>query len=89
MERCQPTSILRLPSPYSPAHDVPLSRSGVDYFNGMYAWLDGTDDRASVVLLNLRTGKMSRLMTENREQLSVLNISEKLIAAISTQGYAM
>jgi len=61
----------------------------VDYFNGMYAWLDGTDDRASVVLLNLRTGKMSRLMTENREQLSVLNISEKLIAAISTQGYAM
>jgi hypothetical protein len=89
MERGQPTSTLKLRSPFSAEYDVLMHSGGVGYFNNIYAWLDGTDGRTSISLLNLRTGKMDRVTTENREQLSELNISERLVAALSVRGYAM
>lgn len=68
-------------------YDVLMHSGGVGYFKNTYAWLDGTDGRTSVCILDFRSGKMDRVTTENREQLSELNISERLIAVISTQGY--
>lgn len=89
MERGQPTSTFKLRSPFSIEYDVLMHSGGVGYFKNIYAWLDGTDGRTSVCILNLRSGKMDRVTTENREQLSELNISERLVAVISTQGYTM
>ncbi|KAJ5201628.1 uncharacterized protein N7498_006291 [Penicillium cinerascens] len=87
MERGQPTSTFKLRSPFSIEYDVLMLSGGVGYFKNIYAWLDGRDGRTSVCILNLRSGKMDRVTTENRELLSELNISEKLVAVISRQGY--
>ena len=88
-ERGQPTSKFKLRSPFSGVYDVWMVLGGVGYFNDIYAWLDGTLGRTYISLLNLRTGMRNQVTTENRETFSELNISEKLIAAISIRGYFM
>lgn len=87
MERGQPTSKFKLRSPFSGEYDVWMVSGGVGYFNDIYAWLDGTLSRTSISVLNLRTGMRNQVTTENRERFSELNISERLIAAISIRGY--
>jgi hypothetical protein len=86
MERGQPTSKFKLRSPFALEHDILIQSGGVGYCNSIYAWLDGTTGRTSISLLNLRTGKSDQVTTENREQLSEINISDKIIAAISIRG---
>ncbi|KAJ6104235.1 hypothetical protein N7523_010555 [Penicillium sp. IBT 18751x] len=87
MERGQPTSKFKLRSPFSKEHDVWMVSGGVGYSNDVYAWLEGTLGRTFISLLNLQTGVKNQLTTENREKLSELNISKKVIAAISIRGY--
>ncbi|KAJ5128475.1 hypothetical protein N7448_002195 [Penicillium atrosanguineum] len=87
MERGQPTSKFKLRSPFSEEYDEWMVSGGAGYFNDIYAWLDGSSGRTSISLLNLRTGVRNQVTTENREKLSELNISEKLVAAISMRGY--
>lgn len=87
MERGQPTSKFKLRSPFALEHDILIQSGGVGYFNNIYAWLDGITGRTSISLLNLRTGRSDQVTTENREQLSEINISDKIIAAISIRGY--
>lgn len=87
MERGRPSHKIQFPSPLSPVHDTLMNLRGVGYLNGIYAWLEGSDGRTSVALLNLWTGRLTRLTTDNREQLVELRMSETLVAVISTRGF--
>ncbi|KAJ5580093.1 uncharacterized protein N7459_006078 [Penicillium hispanicum] len=87
MERGQPTAKVSLPSPLSAVHDTLMNLRGVGYSDGIYAWLEGSDGRTSITLLHLWSGRLTRLTTENREQLAELRISKQLVAAVSTRGY--
>lgn len=87
MESGSPSHKIQFPSPLSPVHDTLMNLRGVGYVNGIYAWLEGSDGRTSVALLNLWTGRLARLTTDNREQLVELRMSETLVAVISTRGF--
>ncbi|KAJ5273983.1 hypothetical protein N7478_009108 [Penicillium angulare] len=101
-ERGQPAATMKLSSPLSSVHNYPnrplntnralnvnnaRNIGAMGYSNGIYAYIDALDDRTSISLTNLRTGKMDRLTTGNREPLIEHSISTLLIAAVSSRGY--
>lgn len=56
---------------------------GVGYANGIYVW---PENDTSLAMLNLWTGRLVKLMTENRECLTMVRLSKEIVAAISTRG---
>lgn len=88
MEWGLPSFKTELSSPLSRRHDPPINIRGVDYRDGIYAWLGGRDGPTSVVFWNIRAGPGHVwLTTDNRERLVELRLSKSLIAAVSTRGY--
>lgn len=54
---------------------------GIAYCSGKLAWLD----RRAVTVLCLKTGKRSSFSTENREPIEYIEISELIVAAITSR----
>lgn len=80
LERGTPPQRISVPSPLR----NPMNVLKVGYSNGIYAWPEG---ETSIALLNLWTGRLVRLTTDNREHLIRLGLSNQLVAAISVRGY--
>ncbi|KAJ5929665.1 hypothetical protein N7454_006615 [Penicillium verhagenii] len=78
-------------SPLSRDHGGPMRTRGAGYSHGIHAWLSGSSQgdhrRVGVSLLNLWTGRSDIFLTENREALIELRISQFIIAALSMRGY--
>ncbi|KAJ5935645.1 hypothetical protein N7466_005192 [Penicillium verhagenii] len=79
-------------SPLSQDHGGAMRTRGVGYSHGIHAWLSGDSQRGDqrrvgISLLNLWTGRSDTILTENREALIELRISQFIIAALSMRGY--
>lgn len=88
LEQGTPYKTTTIPSPLDPEDDSNREPWDlVTYSDGSCAWLDCTDGRTTVVVLNLRNGNRTKLTTDNREKLESLAFSRPLIAAVSIRGY--
>lgn len=88
LEQGTPYKITTIPSPLYQDDDIDREPWDlVTYSDGSCAWLDCTDGRTTVVVLNLRNGNKTKLTTDNREKLESLAFSRPLIAAVSIRGH--
>jgi len=66
----------------------PSSRIKLVCCGEFLAWPEEKTEHTSIAIMNLRTGKQDRLLTENRDKLLLIRVSKGFLAAVTIRGYA-
>lgn len=86
-ERGNPERSYRLDTMMASIQSEASAVSRIGYSHGIFAFISLSHNEASVARLNLDSGVVDYLTTEDRDSLTQIGVSQQLIAAVSRRGY--